>query len=136
MAPARLLLAAALLLALVGGAAALAWWQQGGEGAPGAYEVVVLGPDGPLYHGHATVEDATALGALRAAAREAGLDVETEEYPGMGTYVRAVGPHRADGPSGWVYEVRHDGVWTYGDRSAAYAPLQPGDAVRWRWKAA
>lgn len=138
MASPRLLAALLLLALLAGGAGALAYRYTAGQGAPGGYEVVIQGPEGPLYAGTVQVEaaDATALGALQAAARAAGLAVETEEYPGMGTYVRSVGGHRAAGASGWLYEVRHDGRWSHGDRSAAHFPLAPGDAVRWTWTAA
>lgn len=133
MAPARLLLSAALLALLLGGAGALAWWGQGAAGASDEYAVEVVGPEGDLLSARVRVENATALLALQAAAREAGVAVETQEYPGMGTYVVAIGGHRAEGGAGWVYEVRRDGEWRFGDRSAARFPLEPGDQVRWRW---
>lgn len=129
-------LAASLLLLalLVGGAGALAWWgTRATEGAPGFHEVFIEGPDGPLYAGTVHVADPTALGALLAAAAEAGLEVERDDYGGMGTYIRSVGGHRAHGATGWVYEIRRDGEWIHGDRSAEYYALHEGDAVRWRW---
>lgn len=130
----RLLLSGALLLALLGGAAALAAWQHQPPGGAGEHAVEIIGPEGPLFSGVVEVEQATALSALVAAADAAGLALTLEEYPGMGTYVRAVGPYRAEGSSGWIYEVRPEGgEWILGDRSAALYPLQPGDAVRWRW---
>lgn len=135
MASFRLPAALLLLALLVGGAGALAYRYTAGQGTAGGYDVQVVGPEGALFEGTVQVDarNATALGVLLAAAREAGLAVETEEYPGMGTYVRAVGGHRAAGASGWLYEVRQEGAWVHGDRSAAYAALAPGDAVRWTW---
>ncbi len=129
-------LAASLLLLalLVGGAGALAWWgARMEEGAPGVHEVIVEGPDGLLHAGPVHVADPTALGALLAAAEAAGLEVDREDYAGMGTYVRAVGGHRAHGATGWIYDVRRDGEWIHGDRSAELFALREGDAVRWRW---
>lgn len=134
MASARLLVAVSLLALLLGGAGALAWWSHASTpGESGSYEVEIVGPDGILFSGAVAVENATALSALQAAAARAGLAVQLEEYPGMGTYVRAIGPHRASGPTGWVYEVREPSGWTYGDRSAADRPLTAGEAVRWSW---
>lgn len=128
-------LAAALALLAAGAAVGAAAYAstRAGPGATGAFDVEVVGPDGPVLSATVEVEDATALSALQAAAARAGVDVRTERYPGMGVYVRAIGPHAASGPSGWIYEVRRDGAWTGGDRSAASFPLQPGDALRWRW---
>lgn len=122
------------LLALVGGAGALAWY--GALSPPGdtaAYRVVVVGPEGELLNATAQVENATALSALQVAAGDAGLALVLEEYPGMGTYVRAIGGHRATGASGWVYHVLGDATWVAGDRSAASYPLQAGETVRWSW---
>lgn len=136
MAASRLVLAATLLLAGVAGAAYVAW--SGGADAAGdsaAYPVQIVGPDGAaLYDGVVRVENATALSALQAAASEAGLALVIEEYPGMGAYVRAIGPHEAHGASGWIYELREgDGPWVPGDRSAGRHPLHEGMAMRWRW---
>lgn len=111
------------------GAAALAAWRLPGVGASGAFEVEVIGPGGPLFAGTLRVENATALAALLAT----GLPVVTEDYPGMGAYVRAVAGHEAAGAEGWVYEVLRGGAWRSGDRSADAFPLEPGDAVRWSW---
>lgn len=121
-------------LALAGGVAAWGYAQpRAGESA--TYDVSALGPSGPLLEERVDVADATALSALQAAATRAGFALDLEEYPGMGTYVRAVGGHRASGASGWVYEVLRGGTWTSGDRSAAVYPLQKGDALRWSWTA-
>lgn len=135
MAPLKLTLPLALAALLLGGAGAYAFLGARAPGGEGAHRVLVEGPHGPLFEGHVRVDAATALSVLEAAAREAGLALEVEEYPGMGAYVRAVGPHRAQGPTGWVYEVRAPGAegWTSGDRSAALYGLAPGDEVRWRW---
>lgn len=131
----RLVLAAGLLALLVGGSVALAAWQLApavGDAAP--HRVEIVGPDGvALFEGDVQVESASALTLLRAAADKAGLTLEIEEYPGMGAYVRAVGPHRASGPSGWIYEVEKEGRWVGGDRSAAHYPLAEGEALRWKW---
>jgi hypothetical protein len=131
----RLVLAATLVALLVGASAALAAWSHlsMGEAGAGAFAVEVVGPDGPLFAGTVRVDEATALTLLEAAAHEAGLALELQEYPGMGTYVRAVGTYRADGAAGWVYEVQRDGRWMSGDRSAAHYPLQEGQALRWKW---
>lgn len=127
-------LAILILLGLVAGGAALAAWAHAGPAAQaGTFAVEVLGPPGRLYQGNVTVADATALSVLRAACERAGLAIETEEYPGMGTYVRAIGGYRASGSSGWVYEVQRDGTWASGDRSAASYHLRVGDALQWAW---
>lgn len=133
MGTARLVGSVALLLALVGGGIALGAWQRGDGGADGAFPVQVLGPDGALFDGEVRLANATALSALEAAAREAGLEVRVQRYPGMGSYVRAVGPYKAEGAAGWVYEVREGETWRGGDRSAEFYPLPAGAAVRWRW---
>lgn len=134
MASTRLLVALSLLGALLGGAGALAWWSQSAvQGDSAAFAVEIVGPDGVLFEGTVQVENATALSALQAAAARAGLELTLEEYPGMGTYVRAIGPHRAAGPTGWVYEVREESGWVSGDRSAAHRPLRAGEALRWSW---
>lgn len=132
----KLAVATSLLALLVGGAGAYALLADRAPGAAGAYLVSVEGPRGVLlFEGSVDVEGATALSVLQAAAQEAGLALELEEYPGMGTYVRAIGPYRATGGSGWVYEVRAQGAdaWASGDRSAELYDLRPGDALRWRW---
>lgn len=127
-----------LLLVALGGTGAVAAWgiSQQRAGEAGAYEVEAIGPEGRLFLELVEVEDATALSVLQAAAGARGLALELEEYPGMGTYVRAVGPHRAEGASGWVYEVVREGATTNGDRSASFFALQKGDAVRWSWTGA
>lgn len=127
---ARLLLAASLLALLLGAAGALAWWSATETPPAGAQvRVSIVGPDGPLFNGTIRVANATALSALQAAAREANLTLGVQEYPGMGTYVSAIGPYAAHGASGWIYEV--DGA--PGDRSASRAPVHDGDVVAWRW---
>lgn len=132
---ARLLLSAALLTLLLGAAGALAFWSASHKaGESGAFSVTIVGPgNATLFEGVVRVENATALSALQAAAREGGLDVATQNYPGMGVYVRAIGGHAAQGPNGWIYEISRGGAWVSGDRSAADYPLQAGDALRWRW---
>lgn len=134
MAVARVLLPVVLLVALVGAAGALAAWGAArDDGATGGFRVLVEGPDGLAVDQVVRVEDATALSVLEAAAAETGLALEIERYPGMGAYVRAIGPWRAEGAAGWIYEVGRDGAWTAGSQSAAYTALQAGDEVRWRW---
>lgn len=125
----RMLLALAVLVLLAAGAGALVAFREPGAGATDAFPVEVLGPEGPLFAGAVRVENATALAVLLAT----GLDVDVVEYRGMGAYVRAIDGHAAAGPDGWVYEVRRDGAWTNGDRSAALFPLHAGDEVRWSW---
>lgn len=125
---ARLLLALAALLLLVGaGAAAYVAFREP-SGGPGTRALLVEGPSGVLFDGPVHAETGTAFGVLRAS----GLAIETAEYP-MGTYVVAIGGHRASGPAGWVYEVLRDGAWLAGDRSAADFAVHPGETVRWRW---
>lgn len=133
MASVRLVASLVVLLVALGGAAALAAWAIPEAGAAGAYPVEVVGPGGRLFQENVTVEGATVLLALEAACAKRGVNVEMERFPGMGTYVRAIDGHRADGATGWVYEVLRGGAWTNGDRSAEFFALQRGDAVRWSW---
>lgn len=132
----RLAASALVLLLVLGGAGALAaWGWQRAEGATATYRVEALGPEGPILAEEVVVENATVLRALEAAAARAGFALDVERYPGMGAYVRAIGPWEAGGPAGWVYEVHRDGAWVSGDRSAERFALQKGDAVRWSWTA-
>lgn len=130
----RLVVAALLLVTSVAAAgAAYVTMRSADEGASGTYGIDIVGPHGSLFSGELQVENATALSVLLAAAERGGFEVELEEFPGMGAYVRAIGGHRAEGASGWVYEVWRDGAWASGDRSAAWHPLREGDALRWKW---
>lgn len=124
-----------LLASLAAGGAALASWSHLAPAGVGEarYQVSVVGPTGALLHDNVTVSGATALTVLRAACERASLTVETEEFPGMGTYVRAIGGYRASGAAGWVFEVERDGTWVSGDRSAAQYPLHAGEQLRWSW---
>lgn len=125
-----------MLAALLGTGAVAAWGlSQQRAGDAGAFAVEVVGPDGPLFIETVELEDATALTALQAAVAARGLTLSIEEYPGMGAYVRAVGPYRASGTSGWIYEVHRGDEWISGDRSAEVFALQKGDALRWSWTA-
>lgn len=128
----RLLVAIGLVVALVAGGAALASWGWAGRGATGEFRVEVVGPSGPLFNGTIHADNATAFSALQAT----GLTLTTDDYPGMGTYVRAVAGIEATGATGWVYEVLRDGAWLSGDRSSAKFALEPGDALRWSWTGA
>lgn len=125
-----LLLAAALLL--VGGVAAYGVLQPR-LGETAEYDVVAVGPEGILFEERVHAPEATALSALQVAATAQGLALTLEEYPGMGTYVRAIGEHRATGANGWIYEVLREGEWTSGDRSAERFALEKDDALRWSW---
>src|SRR5438552_18370944 len=123
----RLSLALALLVALGAGAFGVAEWERAAPGPTGetVVDVTIVGPaNATLFSGTLLVADATALTALRAACEPAGLAIETQEYPGMGTYVRAIGGYRAHGAAGWLYEVRSGAGsdWATGDRSAADYP--------------
>lgn len=130
----RLVVSALVLLLALGGAGALAaWGWQRAEGASATFHVEALGPEGVVLSENVTVEDATVLRALEIAAGRAGLALDVVRYPGMGAYVRAIGPWEAGGPAGWVYEVHRDGAWRSGDRSAELFALEKGDAVRWSW---
>lgn len=131
----RLLLSVALLAVTLGAAGALAaWGMQRAQGDSGAFGVIALGPDGtPILDATVAVADATVLLVLERATAEAGLQLELETYPGMGTYVRSIAGHRASGATGWIYEVQREGAWHSGDRSAEHYPLQKGDATRWTW---
>lgn len=128
----RALVAAALLVASLGAVAGLVWWSAStGAGDDGAHPVLVVGPGATLFDAVVTVEGATALSLLQAT----GLDVELETYPGMGAFVRSIEGHRAEGGSGWIYEVDRGEGWTAGDRSPADLALGPGDRLAWRWSA-
>lgn len=132
----RLVVSALVLVLALGGAGALAaWGWQRDAGETATYRVEALGPEGVVLAENVTVSNATVLRALDAAAARAGLTLDLVRYPGMGTYVRAIGPWEAGGPAGWVYEVHRDGAWRSGDRSAELFALQKGDAVRWSWTA-
>lgn len=125
------LLVGALLL--TGGVAAWGLQQQR-VGDTAEYDVSAHGPDNEvLFDERVHVPGATALSALQVAASRHGLVLALEEYPGIGTYVRAIGDHRAGGASGWVYEVLREDTWISGDRSADRYALQKDDAVRWSW---
>lgn len=124
----------ALAVALLA-AGAVAWYgAREPTGESGDHEVTIVGPaNATLFLQAVHVENATAYGALVAAARAGNLTVDSVEYSGMGVYVRAVGGFEARGAAGWVYEVRRDGAWVFGDRSAERYALAPGEAVRWSW---
>jgi hypothetical protein len=130
----RAILAAALLAALAAGGVALAAWTHGGAGGgAGVFDVAIVGPSSALFHGNVTAANATALTLLQAAAVQARLTVHTRDYPGMGTYVDAIGGYEARGAAGWVYAVERGGAWIGGDRTAAAFPVHPGEALRWSW---
>lgn len=132
MASVRVVAPFVLLALALASAGALAWWGgQRGAGGEGGYPLVVLAGTGELFNATVEVEDATALSVLLAS----GLDVRTEAYAGMGTYVRAIEGQEARGASGWVYEVLREDAWLSGDRSADAFALQKGDALRWSWAA-
>lgn len=132
----RVALSVVLLVLALGGAGALAaWGMQRDEGASGAYRVEAVGPSGVVLDATVDVEAATALMALEEAARAAGVALDLVDYPGMGTYVRAIGGFEASGASGWVYGVVRNGERLNGDRSAEHFALQKGDSVRWDWTA-
>jgi len=130
-----------LLAALAAVAVGLAAWTPGDKETGAAHVAVeVTGPDGVLFQGTVEAGSPTALGALRAAAEAAGLAVETRAYSGLGSgcrgvYVEQVGPYRAEGSAGWVYEVRDAGqdAWRRPMHSAACEGLDHGNAVRWLW---
>lgn len=137
--PARLAVLAVAVL-LLGGATALVLQSlQPGEGTAGTYAVRITGPDGDLWNGTVEVEDvgeATAHGALLAAADAGGLAVGTVDYPGYapcGRYVDRIGDHAARGDGGWVYEVRRDGAWQRPAVGACAFALEVGDEVWWRY---
>lgn len=126
----------ALVLALVASGAGAAAYvaTRGADAVAGTHAVRIEGPAGTLFDDSVSVERATALSVLLAAAGKGGFGVEVDEYPGLGAYVRAIAGHEASGTSGWIYEVSSaDGGWVAGDRSAALRALAPGEAVRWRW---
>ncbi len=131
----RLVIASLVFATLVASSIALAAVMRPEAGGTGAFPIAIVAPDGStLFEGVVTVENATALSVLQAAARAGGFALELEDFGGMGTYVRAIGPHRAEGASGWVYEIRGpDDTWTSGDRSAAFKPISQGGEVRWSW---
>lgn len=129
------LLSVVALVVALGAAGALATWgMQRETGDADRYPVQVVGPSGIVVLDTTVhVEAATVLLVLRSAAEAEGVPLELVEYPGMGTYVRAIGGHRAAAATGWIYEVQRDGAWISGDQSAAYFALHNGDATRWTW---
>lgn len=131
---ARVAIAVGMLVALVGGGAALAAWAlHPAAGGEGAFDVEVVGPSGALFHGTVAASNATAYSLLQRACARANLTIETQQYPGMGLYVRSVGGYAAHGASGWIYEVERDGTWVSGDRAADRYPVRAGEALRWSW---
>lgn len=130
---ARRLLATALLLALV---VAGAWLLRpvAPQGGAGDYAVALLGPDGFLWNGTVRLDagNATALGALHAAAQQAGLSVAVGQTA-LGAYVRAVGPHAETATDGWCFFLLRDGRTEAPFGSADATGLRRGDAVLWSW---
>lgn len=106
------------------------------EPAPGgALEagLVVVEPGGSVvYEGVVTPGNATALGVLDAGADDGGFPYETETH-GMGVQVVSINGTRNEGSSGWVYRVRSEGEWCWGDRSPDRYAVGEGDRVRWEW---
>lgn len=127
---------AALLLAATVLALAGLWaWAGAGPAEEGAAEVglVVVEPDGNRLHDGAVVAgNGTVLGALDAAAEAAGFPYETETYA-MGVQVVSINGTHNEGSSGWVYRVRSDGTWCWGDRASDRKAVEEGDRVRWEW---
>lgn len=106
----------------------------GDAGAPAPATVTVSiaidssAADGRVtYSGTLTFEEgATVLDALYGT----GLSVDATSYPGMGTYVAAIGglaEKEFGGQSGWKYRV--NGVEP--DYSCGYCTLSDGDAITW-----
>lgn len=133
----RMVLSLLLLVAALGTAGALAvWGAQREAGASDTFSVTAVGPGGEVVLERAVpVEQATVLRALQMAADDASVELELIDYPGMGTYVRSIAGLRAQGATGWIYEVHRAGAWINGDRSAEHFALQKGDATRWTWTA-
>lgn len=95
-------------------------------------QLQVVGPNGSTLHDASVAISAgetTALGALRSAADAGHFELETYEYPGLGTMVVSIFGHHNEGSCGWVYSV--DG--TDGDRAASDAQVRTGQTVRWGW---
>ncbi|MHB8587006.1 MAG: hypothetical protein ACYDDF_14345 [Thermoplasmatota archaeon] len=132
---ARLYVAGALALVTLGSVGTVAYLESRplAPTAARAYEVTIVARNETIWNGTLRLSNATALSGLLAACGRARCNVTTVEYPGLGTYVSAIGPYRASGPSGWLYEVLVAGRWSLGDRSAARFPLGNAMALRWRW---
>src|SRR5439155_19334872 len=93
---ARLAIAIGLLVTLAAGAVAVAAWERSSSSAAasGAFPVAIVGPaNATPFDGTVRVAAANAVSALRARCEQGHLDVETVEYPGMGTYLRPIGGH-------------------------------------------
>lgn len=127
---------AALLLAATGLALAGLWAWAGSDPAgagPAEVGLVVVEPDGHRLHdGTVAPGNGTVLGALDAGAEAAGFPYETESYA-MGVQVVSINGTRNEGSSGWVYRVRSDGTWCWGDRASDRRAVEDGDRVRWEW---
>jgi hypothetical protein len=128
--------AAFLLLAAAGLAVAGAWSLV--PEAPGPAEDVEVGlavhePDGyVLFEGLVRPANATALASLAAGAEAGDFPYETETYS-AGVQVVSVNGTRNEGSSGWVYRVRRDGTWCWGDRAPDRYEVADGDRIRWEW---
>lgn len=100
----------------------------------GTFQVEVVGRDGnQLFAGPVEVEEATALGLLRASALAAGFDVEVRGR-GCNAYVASVAGQAEDGRAGWVFHLKdREGQWVAPGESAGCCALRQGDVVQWVW---
>ncbi len=110
------------------------------------YGILIVGPDGQtMFDQMVFVENATALSALQAAGKEAGLAIKVDVFASMGEcgeYVSAIGPYEATDSGGWTYEIWQpdettedpdDGEWTWGPVGAGCYAMTEGEKVRWIW---
>lgn len=126
-------LLAALAVGFVGGSILAA--PPAASSAPATIRTTVLDPtNATLYAGDVhLVGNATALGALEAAASAGNFTYAVKEYPSLGAYVYSIAGTEASGNQGWIFRVLHDGAWCWGAQAPDRTVLQDGDAVTWQW---
>lgn len=98
--------------------------------------VFIAFPDDTWSNATVTVQGghANALGALEAAAAEAGLSVGVRSYS-FGAFVYEIGDFRAEpyASCGWLYSIGGEGEAYQPDQSAERQHLSDGDEVYWYW---
>lgn len=123
---------AILALAIVGGLFVLQFLTISRNEGVVEVTVVVEKNATSMHNGTLRVRDATALSALEAAGAAAAFDVETQPYPGTGTYVVRIGTWRADGAEGWLYCVGRSPC-VHPPLAADRYALKEGDLLQWHW---
>lgn len=102
------------------------------EAGPAVVQVRIDGPDAVVWSGLVTADPGTAYGALLAAGRTGGFEVQATGH-GSTTYVTSIAGHGESGAGGWCLQVDEGSGWQDSPRSGAVYVLRSGWAVRWYW---